>query len=268
MTSFQDDSDGERCGRARRDPSYLTRARPLPNKPAAITESSPAPAASSGHGCPRRGALCTIGRVTLPRTSAFVVLTGVLLTAPIVRLAGTDDWSRFRGPNGTGISSSTGLPTEFGPEKNVVWKTAVPPGHSSPVLTATQIFLTAYEGDALLVLSLRPRDRPRAVAPRGAPHRQGTSRRPELPGVAVAGDRRRARLHFLPGRRAHRLHDRGPRAMARGARPVQHLLRLRRLAHRGGRHRAADGGSEHRLVPARGGCAHREDAIPDSTARE
>ena len=28
-----------------------------------------------------------------------------------------EDWSRFRGPNGSGISNATGLPVEFGPEK-------------------------------------------------------------------------------------------------------------------------------------------------------
>ena len=56
-----------------------------------------------------------------------------------------EDWSQFRGPNGSGVSESTGLPVEFGPEKNVVWKTALPPGHSSPVLTRDRIFVTAYK---------------------------------------------------------------------------------------------------------------------------
>jgi hypothetical protein len=70
-----------------------------------------------------------------------------------MRPADPSEWSRFRGPNGTGVSSSTGLPAEFGPSTNVVWKAAVPAGHSSPVLTTAQIFLTAYEGDRLLVLA-------------------------------------------------------------------------------------------------------------------
>ncbi len=56
-----------------------------------------------------------------------------------------EDWPQFRGPNGTGVSVSTGLPEEFGPNKNVIWKTALPPGHSSPVLTRDRIFVTAYE---------------------------------------------------------------------------------------------------------------------------
>ncbi|MEO6725497.1 MAG: PQQ-binding-like beta-propeller repeat protein [Blastocatellia bacterium] len=57
------------------------------------------------------------------------------------------DWSRFRGPNGTGVSTATNLPTEFGPDKNVVWKTSLPAGHSSPVLARNRIFVTAYSGD-------------------------------------------------------------------------------------------------------------------------
>lgn len=67
-----------------------------------------------------------------------------LIPVPLA-LAVTEDWTQFRGPNGSGISISTDLPGEFGPQKNVVWKTALPPGHSSPVLTRDRIFVTAYE---------------------------------------------------------------------------------------------------------------------------
>ena len=55
-----------------------------------------------------------------------------------------NEWPRFRGPNGTGVSGATNLPVEFGPEKNVVWKTSLPPGHSSPVLARTRIYVTAH----------------------------------------------------------------------------------------------------------------------------
>lgn len=69
-----------------------------------------------------------------------------------------EDWPQFRGPNGTGVSASSGLPEEFGPNKNVVWKTALPPGHSSPVLTKNRIFVTAHtkekENYKLLVICL------------------------------------------------------------------------------------------------------------------
>lgn len=63
-------------------------------------------------------------------------------------------WGRFRGPNGSGLSESTKLPTEFGPDKNVIWKTALPFGHSSPALTRDRIFLTALRGDELVTFCL------------------------------------------------------------------------------------------------------------------
>src|SRR6185295_43855 len=63
-------------------------------------------------------------------------------------------WSRFRGPNGSGVSASTRLPTEFGPDKNVIWKVELPFGHSSPALTRERIFLTAARADRLVTICL------------------------------------------------------------------------------------------------------------------
>jgi outer membrane protein assembly factor BamB len=59
------------------------------------------------------------------------------------------EWTRFRGPNGSGVSTATGYPTEFNKSKNVVWRTAVRSGKSSPVLTQRHVFLTALEKDKL-----------------------------------------------------------------------------------------------------------------------
>ena len=65
------------------------------------------------------------------------------------------DWPQFRGPNGSGLCASCGrLPTEFGPKKNVLWKTELPQGKSSPVLAGDRIFLTASEGEDLITMSL------------------------------------------------------------------------------------------------------------------
>lgn len=63
-------------------------------------------------------------------------------------------WDRFRGPNGAGVSDEAGIPTEFGPETNVAWKTPLPQGLSSPVFGRDSIFLTGFEGDRLITLSL------------------------------------------------------------------------------------------------------------------
>jgi outer membrane protein assembly factor BamB len=78
---------------------------------------------------------------------AFLGCAGLAAQAP------APEWGRFRGPNGTGIATATGIPSEVGPATHVVWKVQAPPGHSSPVLGSNRIFLTAHEGDTLLVLA-------------------------------------------------------------------------------------------------------------------
>jgi len=77
------------------------------------------------------------------------IVSALLLAAPLAAA----DWTQFRGPNGSGVSDATGLPVEMGPETNLVWRTEVPPGHSSPVLVKDRIFLTAFEEDILLTLA-------------------------------------------------------------------------------------------------------------------
>jgi len=91
-------------------------------------------------------------------TKIKTILVALFTTSLTLSTVAAEDWSQFRGPNGTGVSITTGLPTEFGPEKNVVWKTPLPPGHSSPVLTRNRIFITAHsnekENHKLLVICL------------------------------------------------------------------------------------------------------------------
>src|SRR5258708_4196250 len=64
------------------------------------------------------------------------------------------DWPRFRGPNGSGVADTTGLPEKFGPDRNVIWKTELPMGHSSPVLSKDRIFLTGADHDKLFTFCL------------------------------------------------------------------------------------------------------------------
>ena len=59
-------------------------------------------------------------------------------------------WTRFRGPNGSGISTDTGFPIEVGKSRNLIWRTPVRPGKSSPVLTARSLFLTGYDKGKLI----------------------------------------------------------------------------------------------------------------------
>ncbi|HEY3580168.1 MAG TPA: PQQ-binding-like beta-propeller repeat protein [Pyrinomonadaceae bacterium] len=81
-------------------------------------------------------------------------MTKTLLALVLATFISGEEWSQFRGPNGTGVSATTGLPEQFGPAKNVIWKTALPAGHSSPVLTKDRIFVTAFDKDKLLVICL------------------------------------------------------------------------------------------------------------------
>ncbi|MBL8175373.1 MAG: PQQ-binding-like beta-propeller repeat protein [Bryobacterales bacterium] len=72
----------------------------------------------------------------------------------LAALLPAQEWRQFRGPNATGVSSSRNVPVHFGPARNVVWKTPLPPGKSSPVFAGSRIFLTAHEGDKLLTLAV------------------------------------------------------------------------------------------------------------------
>jgi outer membrane protein assembly factor BamB len=63
-------------------------------------------------------------------------------------------WMQFRGPNGSGVSNSTNLPVEFGPNQNLLWKAPLPAGHSSPVVGRERIFVTGFEGDRLFTIGL------------------------------------------------------------------------------------------------------------------
>ena len=53
-------------------------------------------------------------------------------------------WPQFRGPNSSGLGGGK-PPVDFGPDKNVRWKTAVGPGLSSPIIWEGRIFLTEYD---------------------------------------------------------------------------------------------------------------------------
>ena len=62
-------------------------------------------------------------------------------------LLSAEDWTRFRGPNGSGVATDrSAYPASF---TKPSWRSAVRPGKSSPVLTPKHIFLTAFEDDKL-----------------------------------------------------------------------------------------------------------------------
>lgn len=71
-----------------------------------------------------------------------------------------EDWTRFRGPNGTGLSNAKNVPSAWS-EKDFNWKASLPgSGHSSPVIWGDKIFLTSTLDNPakILVLCLRVAD--------------------------------------------------------------------------------------------------------------
>jgi len=74
----------------------------------------------------------------------------VAIAASFVVLFAGADWTRFRGPRGSGVSNDKGVPTTWSASENIVWKTPLPGfGSSSPITLGKKIFLTCYSGYGL-----------------------------------------------------------------------------------------------------------------------
>lgn len=85
--------------------------------------------------------------------AAVVMLS---LTAP----AAAQEWTRFRGPNGTGVSDAKGLPATW-TEKDYRWRVAIPgEGHSAPVAWGDRLFLESAleQGKERLLLCVAKAD--------------------------------------------------------------------------------------------------------------
>ena len=90
------------------------------------------------------------------RMAAVACLLGFLLGNPSVG----QEWTRFRGPNGSGLSTATTVPIRW-TEKDYNWNLELPgAGHSSPVLWGERIFVSCADEKTgrRLVLCLRTRD--------------------------------------------------------------------------------------------------------------
>jgi outer membrane protein assembly factor BamB len=84
----------------------------------------------------------------------------VLAIAVLTQLAGSaqtpaaPDWTRFRGPNGSGVSSATNVPVEFGPTSHLLWRLELPTGYSSPILFGDRIYVTGVREKALVTFAI------------------------------------------------------------------------------------------------------------------
>jgi len=83
--------------------------------------------------CPGRGPFLVV---------AFI---GCLALHGVGAEASTAIWPQFRGPNGSGVSTSAHPPVKIGPTNAVLWSVEVPWSPSSPCIWGERIFLTTFD---------------------------------------------------------------------------------------------------------------------------
>ena len=89
-----------------------------------------------------------IYRAARPITMTLLATLALLGTA----LAG--NWPQWRGPNGDGVSEETGLPLKWDEKTNILWKCPLADGASTPAVWGDAVFVTAQDGDALLLVKI------------------------------------------------------------------------------------------------------------------
>jgi len=81
----------------------------------------------------------------------LTVLASLLTSLPPAQ---GGDWPQFRGPGGLSVADDTPIPKTFGPDANVLWKTKIAAGHSSPCIVGERIFVTGFEEGGNVVVAL------------------------------------------------------------------------------------------------------------------
>ncbi len=83
------------------------------------------------------------------------ILALAACTTPTTTAAGSNDWNRFRGPDGAGRASTTArLPAVLDRASNLAWSSPVPPGASSPCVVRSRVFVTGHEKGELVTVCL------------------------------------------------------------------------------------------------------------------
>ncbi|MEQ8786721.1 MAG: PQQ-binding-like beta-propeller repeat protein [Pirellulaceae bacterium] len=78
----------------------------------------------------------------------IVLFASLTWLAPQIRPVSAADWSRFRGPQGSGVApDDAATPTTWGETENLKWKLRLPgPGLSSPIVVGDRVFVTCWSG--------------------------------------------------------------------------------------------------------------------------
>src|SRR5436190_23174900 len=73
----------------------------------------------------------------------FSAMCASVLLRAMSRDSIAQEWTRFRGPNGSGISHAKTIPSQW-TDADFNWKIALPgAGHSSPVIWGEKVFITS-----------------------------------------------------------------------------------------------------------------------------
>ncbi|HEX7861107.1 MAG TPA: PQQ-binding-like beta-propeller repeat protein [Verrucomicrobiae bacterium] len=91
-----------------------------------------------------------------PRTIVITAILSTFLSLLLTTVAADPSWTRFRGPNGSGVALNSAPPTQI-TTNNLAWKISIPPGHSSPIVSGNKLFLTAFETNRLVTLAFDTR---------------------------------------------------------------------------------------------------------------
>ena len=77
-----------------------------------------------------------------------LVLVLVVLSVLTQGISFAQNWPRFRGPNGAGISDVKSIPAQWNSD-NYHWRYALSgEGNSSPVVWGSQVYITAADADS------------------------------------------------------------------------------------------------------------------------
>lgn len=83
----------------------------------------------------------------------FGLVALVLVNVALVNVALAEPWPQWRGTRLDGVSSEKNLPTEWGKDKNVLWRLTMPgPAGASPVVWGDRVFVTSVDGEDLVLL--------------------------------------------------------------------------------------------------------------------
>ncbi|MFP6738653.1 MAG: PQQ-binding-like beta-propeller repeat protein [Planctomycetota bacterium] len=82
--------------------------------------------------------------------SRLILTLFLFIIAFISKPATAEDWSHFRGPDGSGATSAKGLALTWGDGKNIRWQAKLPGrGASSVIIVGKRAFITCYSGYGL-----------------------------------------------------------------------------------------------------------------------